>query len=229
MKKLITALNLCVDKDNWREYCHRPFRNGKHLCATNGKMLVCIPNYYLKQSTLKHYEKIETDIDVQQYIVRAKVSETKPIRYTLSQLEALFNQAANEPIYGCKDCSGTGKVVYEYLSRTDDTYELEAKCPICNGTGIICNGIGIQGKKTQTAFRYATGLPLISITLTYTLMQILKQIGIDTVKITHNDQHSITITINFDIIIVVMDILVDENVHKHWDIIEPSLCEMLIE
>ena len=228
MKKLITALNLCVDKHNWREYCHRPFRNGKHLCATNCKMLVCIPNYYLKRSTLCHYEKIETDIDVQRYIVRAKVSGTKPIRYTLSQLEALFSQAANEPIYGCKDCSGTGKVVYEYLSRTDDTYELEAKCPICNGTGIICN-IGIQGKKTQTAFRYATGLPLISITQTHTLMQILKQIGIDTVTITHTDQHSITILINFDIVIVVMGIFEDENVHKNWDIIEPSLCEMLIE
>ena len=228
MQNYIKALNLCVDKDNWREYCHRPFRKVKHLCATNGKMLICIPNYYLKHSTLKHYEKIETGMDVQQYIVR-KVSGTKHIRYTLSQLEALFSQAANEPIYGCKDCSGTGKVVYEYLSRTDDTYELEAKCPICNGTGIICNGIGIQGKKTQTAFRYATGLPLISITLTHTLMQIIKQIGIDTVAITHTDQHSITITINFDIIIVVMGIFVDENVHKHWDIIEPSQCVASLE
>lgn len=227
MKKLITALNLCVDKDDWREYCHRPFRKAKHLCATNGKMLICIPNYYLKQSTLKHYEKIETDIDVQQYIVRANVSGTKTILYNLSLLQALFSQAANEPIYGCKDCSGTGKVVYEYLSRTDDTYELEAKCPICNGTGKICNGIA--GKKEQTAFRYATGLPLISITQTHTLIQVLKQIGIDTIAITHTDQYSITITINFDIVIVVMGIFVDENVHKHWDIIEPSSCEMLIE
>ena len=227
MKKLITALNLCVDKDDWREYCHRPFRKAKHLCATNGKMLICIPNYYLRQSTLKHYEKIKTSIDVQQYIDRAKVSETKSIRYTLSQLEALFSQADNEPIYGCKDCSGTGKVVYEYLSRTYDTYELEGKCPICNGTGKICNGIA--GKKWQTAFRYATGLPLISITQTHTLMQILKQIDIDTVAITHTDQHSITISINFDIIIVVMGIFVDRNVHKHWDIIEPSSCEILIE
>lgn len=229
MQNYINALNLCVAKDELHANIEHPFRQDKYIYASDGKILLAIPQALFNQPTLAHFPMQDTP-NPTKIINRMKTS--LGVQISTAYIQNMLDQCPKEAILSCRECQGSGQVVYTYKTMIDDddylkTYELKGICPICQGTGK--EHTATPGYKKYTAIQLKKGLPLIGMELMLLLQKVLDTLHVSSFTIEGYNDWFTWFDIPEGIKIVIAGITMDKYTEKYWTIIRPSQCVASLE
>ena len=146
-------LNKFCAKSDERDYLMSPTRRNGSLYASNGHLLVCIPdNPEIKANSSKkpNFERFESKISDKEYapLIVPEMPEPKKCRYCRNgrvnkcgncEGEGHFNHNGHE--YDCKECDCMGHIK---PSKGDGLIE----CDCCGGTGLVREDIITVGHQT---------------------------------------------------------------------------------
>ena len=129
---IMSALSyFCYDSD------FKPFRQkvfGKEcLVSTEGHILLVIKNFI--DEDFFDYAHSDFPKDVENVIGDVSTTDTLSIH----ALERALDKIPKEKKYieECKNCKGTGVVVWKHTDMDGKTHETETFCPVCDGMGWI--------------------------------------------------------------------------------------------
>ena len=122
------AFQLFVNKDDFRESFHQPFKFKDKYFASDGHGLMFLPT---KEVKLPYPETEKTS-----FAAVIEKEETLNQEINISELEGklipvMIDEITEEKIeQKCTECDGDGEVEYEWK-----THNLKGDCPVCDGSG----------------------------------------------------------------------------------------------
>lgn len=120
----------CYDSD------FKPFRQkvfGKEcLVSTEGHILLVVKNFIDEDFD---YGKTDIPKDIESAIGELDTTDT----FSIQAVESALNKIPKEKTYieECKNCKGSGVVIWKHIDIDGKTHETETFCPVCNGVGKI--------------------------------------------------------------------------------------------
>jgi len=127
-------LNLFVSKDDLRDWMLTPAFTGNLVFATDGSAAVFLD----KSQCSLDYPLYKEKEDIHQYLLP---ESNQNLKIPVSDLVDFFGKVplvaeeiTTTSTERCSACDGYGEVDFEFF-HNGETYETEAECPVCDGSG----------------------------------------------------------------------------------------------
>lgn len=173
MKNERELINLYYDPDAYRAVLRNPFLQEGKVCATDGRILICI-EASLCDGDYYEYPDGVTPPKVSRVVPQPTMCE--PL--TRMMLENALKKSPEEKERECCECGGGGDVTWIYTDRAGEIYPKKSTCPVCNGTGQ-------KEKYKPIKYRYMIcGLTLCYHHL-YVLLKTMNYLEVDRLRIRH--------------------------------------------
>lgn len=137
MKQVQEILNGYISSDELREAYNTPFTQDGYVVATNGHILIRIPE---GKVDIKYEKRDKPNVGL-----IFVLQEECDIPISFSKLKKMYDDIPEvDEEEECEACSGDGKVEYEFV-WDNTSYTLDEDCPVCDGSGYL----GKTGKKVK--------------------------------------------------------------------------------
>lgn len=130
-------LSIFTSKDEYRVVLSKPFVQGDYIVATNAYVLIRIPKDYISDHGYEHKSQPEVHAKFHRQGYQSVLS-AKSLRQALMA----GGIDPDSLLDNCPNCDEEGDVEWTYTDNNGCTHERMDTCPICDGTGVIDNGLG---------------------------------------------------------------------------------------
>lgn len=181
--------------DDVRAFTYVPFLHPVYneVWATDGHVIIRINPDRLNG----HYEPVKRceELKLPKLLKPCHLSCTyKAIRQALDACPLVDEVVTEENEEDCKECGGTGEVIWEYTDDNLYTHYHSFDCPKCDGDGVI-----IQEKEIYTGKKVHDENAIVKIGNSFfrwyyldIVAKALAHIGADVISITANDPYGMT-------------------------------------
>lgn len=138
-------LKRICSEDPLRLKFHTPFSDGVDICSSDVKMMLRVKPNAVDCHDVPQYPEF-----------RVNVEYGEPILLPISSLKEALSRVDHEKetieissAVPCDECDGDGSVEFEYTSKCGRMFTRYCDCPICDGTGKICDAVYKETGRTH--------------------------------------------------------------------------------
>lgn len=125
-----------ADEETMRPVMMKPFEQSGYVCASDTHILIRVAKKYITDdySTTAKTPDVSPIIPVQPPTFKISAEELRKVFANLCM-------NCNTTTLDCIECDSDCEVEWKYTDRDGDQHSMWAKCPCCNGTGRVPNGV----------------------------------------------------------------------------------------
>ena len=160
-------------ESEYRQNIQEPFRQDGRICATDGRVLICIAEELCEEEYTDMPNGLKP-VNTSKVIPQKNTCET----VTALMLNKALEKAPEEKERKCPECGGSGQVEYEYRDRHYDRHTIEGDCPECEGTGEV-------GDYTPIKYQFTIHGHALSYNHLKTLLRTMAYLNTDSLRLRH--------------------------------------------